>query len=316
VRDPVRIIIIWTLAALVAGLTVLSFGDRLGLDGRPGWVFDLLSHWPRHLALAGLVVAGIAFWRRAHAAGVTALVAASINLALLIGVGGFASPQPAPDDARLIRIVSANVHGSMEALVRIASLSRDYDADLVAIYEAPDSLTTNDVGGLFPGLPVNVLPSQRANGWPLIRRSFVAARGAGVGGVAMFEGSHGVLIHGVLGPVQFVTTHPPSPGDPGLMQDRNQQLRAAAGFVHTSRPFIIAGDFNSTPWGRAYAFVPGARAGDPRFEGTFPAILGPFGLPIDHIRFGGGLVLTDYRAGPDIGSDHLPLFATFALPKE
>jgi endonuclease/exonuclease/phosphatase (EEP) superfamily protein YafD len=304
------------LAALVAGLTMLSFGDRLGLDGRPGWVFDLLSHWPRHLALAALVIAAIAFWRRAHRSGVTALAAASINIALLIGLGGFATPQPASEGARIIRVVSANVHGSLEALARVASLSREYDADLVAIYEAPDALTTTDAGGMFPGLPVIVLPSQRANGWPLIRRSLVAARGAGVGGVAMFEGSHGVLIHGVLGPVQFVATHPPSPGDPGLMHDRDQQLRAAGAYVDASRPFIVAGDFNSTPWGRAYASVPGTRAGDPRFEGTFPALLGPFGLPIDHIRFGGGLVLTDYRAGPDIGSDHLPLFATFALPED
>jgi endonuclease/exonuclease/phosphatase (EEP) superfamily protein YafD len=56
------------------------------------------------------------------------------------------------------------------------------------------------------------------------------------------------------------------------------------------------------------------RAGDPRFDGTFPSFAGWFGLPIDHVKFGGGLVLTDYRAGPSIGSDHLPLFATFALP--
>lgn len=312
-RNPTHIIL-WALAALVAAMTVLAFADRLDLGGRPGWVFDLLSHWPRHLAFAGLVIGAVAIWRRAHRAGVTALAAAAINIALLIGAGGFATPQPAPEGARIIRVVSANVHGSMEALARVASLSREYDADLVAVYEAPDALTTADVGGLFPGLPVSVLPSQRANGWLLIRRSLVAARGAGVGGVAMFEGSHGVLIHGVLGPVQFVTTHPPSPGDPGLMRDRDQQLAAAGAYVDASRPFVIAGDFNSTPWGRAYNAVPGTRAGDPRFEGTFPALLGPLGLPIDHIRFG-GLILTDYRVGPDIGSDHLPLFATFALPE-
>ncbi len=312
-RNPTHIIL-WALAALIAAMTVLAFADHLDLGGRPGWVFDLLSHWPRHLAFAGLVIGAVAVWRRAHRAGVTALAATAINIALLIGAGGFATPQPAPEGARIIRVVSANVHGSMEALARVASLARDYDADLVAVYEAPDALTTEDVGGLFPGLPVNVLPSQRANGWPLIRRSLVAARGAGVGGVAMFEGSHGVLIHGVLGPVQFVTTHPPSPGDPGLMRDRDQQLAAAGAYVDASRPFIIAGDFNSTPWGRAYNAVPGTRAGDPRLEGTFPALLGPLGLPIDHIRFG-GLILTDYRVGPDIGSDHLPLFATFALPQ-
>jgi endonuclease/exonuclease/phosphatase (EEP) superfamily protein YafD len=79
---------------------------------------------------------------------------------------------------------------------------------------------------------------------------------------------------------------------------------------------VIMGDFNSTPWGRAYSFVPGLRAGDSRFEGTFPAGAGWFGLPIDHIKFGGGLVLTDFRLGESVGSDHLPLLATFALPAD
>ena len=37
-------------------------------------------------------------------------------------------------------------------------------------------------------------------------------------------------------------------------------------------------------------------------------------MPIDHVTFGGGLVLIEHRVGPDIGSDHLPVFATFALP--
>lgn len=312
-RDPIHIIL-WALAGPVAGLTVLSFGDRLGLEGRPGWMLDLLSHWPRHLALAGIIIGAIAFRRRAHSAGVTALAAGAINLALLIGAGGFATPQPAPEGARLIRIVSANVHGAMDALENLADLSRHYNADIVAAYEVPDDLQPADMARLFPALPTHILPSARDNGWPLIRRSFLAARDMRVGATMMFEGSHGVIITGSLDGAQIITTHPPSPGDPGLMRDRDQQLAAAGVSIDTTHPFIIAGDFNSTPWGRAYAFLPGVRAGDARFEGTFPAFLGPLGLPIDHIRFGGGLVLTDYRVGPDIGSDHLPLFATFALP--
>jgi endonuclease/exonuclease/phosphatase (EEP) superfamily protein YafD len=313
VRDPIRLTL-WTLTGLIAAMTVLAFADRLDLGGRTGWVFDLLSHWPRHLALAGLIVSVMAFWRRAHTTGVTALAAASINIALLIGVGGHASPQSAPEGARLIRIVSANVHSSMEALEKLADLSHDYGADIVAAYEVPDALTPADMARLFPALPTRVLPSARDNGWPLIRRSALAARDMRVGATMMFDGSHGVIISGDLGNVQIVTIHPPSPGDPGLMRDRDQQLAAAGASIDQARPFIVAGDFNSTPWGRAYASVPGVRAGDPRFEGTFPAVLGPLGLPIDHIRFG-GLVLTDYRVGPDIGSDHLPLFATFALPQ-
>lgn len=312
-RDPIRLTL-WSLTGLIAAITALSFADRLGLGGVAGWMFDLLSHWPRHLALAGILVGAIAIWRRAHAAGVTALAAGAINLALLIGTGGFATPQPPPENARLIRIASANVHRSMPALEKLAQLAHDYHADIVALYEVPDELQPADMARLFPNLPTHVLPSKRANGWPLIRRSMLAAREMHVGSTMMFDGSHGVIITGELSGAQIVTTHPPSPGEPGLMRDRDQQLAAVGASIDAHRPFIIAGDFNSTPWSRIYGTVPGTRAGDPRFEGTFP-LGGPIGLPIDHIRFGGGLILTDYRAGPAIGSDHLPLFATFALPE-
>lgn len=117
-----------------------------------------------------------------------------------------------------------------------------------------------------------------------------------------------------VGRVHVVTTHPPSPSRPGMLADRNRQLADTDVDFSPKGPFIVAGDFNTTPWGRAYASVPGVRAGDPRLEGTFPGFAGLLGLPIDHIKFGGGLILKDYRVGPDIGSDHLLLFATFALP--
>ena len=312
-RDPVRIIL-WALTALAAGLTVLSLGDRLGLGGRVGWALDLLSHWPKHLFLLSLVAAGLAGWRRFIATAGVASTAAAINLALVLGVSGYALPQPAPQDARRIRVVSANVHGSWETLEKLAALARDYDADLVSAYEVPDDLTDQHLTKLFPDLPHREIPSVGLRDLKLIRRSMLAARDAGQIVVTAYPSSHGAIMRTQAGDVQIVTTHPPSPGDPGLKDDRDRQLADIGDGLDVERPFVIVGDFNSTPWGRAYATVPGARAGDPRFDGTFPAGAGWFGLPIDHIKFGGGLILADYRMGENIGSDHLPLFATFALP--
>jgi endonuclease/exonuclease/phosphatase (EEP) superfamily protein YafD len=307
--------LLWALAIALSAVTMLGLADRLGVGGRPGWVFDLLAHWPRHLAVAALVVGVAAAWRRLRTPAIAAIAAAAINLAIVIGAGGHASPQAAPEEARLIRIVSANVHGSLSALGKLVQLATDYDADIVALYEVPEELTPELFATLFQNLPNRLLLSERPNGWPLIRRSAIALREPAAITPTLFDGSHGVLLRTDVASVQVVTTHPPSPGDPHLMHDRDQQLGAIAGLIDTARPFIIAGDFNTTPWGHAYASVPGERAGDPRLEGTFPALLGPFGLPIDHIKFG-GLALTDYRVGPDIGSDHLPLFATFALPRD
>ena len=146
-------------------------------SGRVGWALDLLSHWPKHLAVAGLVVGVVAGLRRMRiAAGIAAAVVAW-NGALVLGLSGYALPEAAPADARLLRIVSANVHGSLPALLEVAELARAYDADVVAIYEVPDGLIPEQFGSLFPDLPMRALPSERPNnGWPLIRRSGLALR--------------------------------------------------------------------------------------------------------------------------------------------
>lgn len=130
----------WLLAASVAGATLLGQLDRLGLEGRLGWVFDLFAQWPKHLVLASVVAGGIALWRRVRPAAVTAFVAGGVNLVVLL-LTGFASPQPAPEGARLLRVVSANVHHSMASVERVAALSREYGADIVSLYEVPESLT-------------------------------------------------------------------------------------------------------------------------------------------------------------------------------
>ncbi len=304
----------WGLTCAVAGVTLLGFVGRAGIEGWPGWILDLLSHWPKHLFIAGILAAALAGVLRMRTAAAVSVAMAVINGALLIGTGGFALPQAVAADARILRIVSANVHGSMPALAALADQARSYGADIVSVYEAPEDLQNADVARLFPELVNRSLPSKRLEGWALKRRSLLAARDAGAIDVTAFIGSNSVVVRARLGDVQIITTHPPSPGGPGERWDRDRQLASLKDGLDANAPFAIMGDFNTTPWGHAYESVPGARAGDPRFEGTFPAFAGVLGLPIDHIRFGGGLMLTDYRSGPNVGSDHLPLFATFALP--
>ncbi|MEQ1780233.1 MAG: endonuclease/exonuclease/phosphatase family protein [Hyphomonadaceae bacterium] len=313
-RDSSKLVF-WIGALAIAGVTALGLADRLQMDGAIGWAFDLLSHWPRHLFVVGMLIGALAAWRRAMAPAGILLGAAVVNLAILVGGGEFAQPQPAPPGASMIRVVSANVHGSMEAFQTLVAEAKDYGADIVSVYEAPDELEDADIAGLFPAMARRSLPSVRLEGWPLKRRSMLVADGEGEILVTRFLESNGVIIRAQKNGVQIVTTHPPSPGGPDEKWDRDRQLASIGEGLDTSLPFIIMGDFNTTPWGHAYASAPGTRAGDPRFEGTFPSFAGVLGLPIDHVRFGGGLVLTNYHVGQNIGSDHLPLFATFALPQ-
>lgn len=312
-REPFRLII-WSVVLALAMATLLGLVSRVWSEGGVGWMLDLLSHWPKHLALAALVVGSVAGARRMRIAAGAAAAVVAVNGAMVIGLGGFAMPQTAPAGATEIRVVSANVHGSMAAVERVALLARDYGADVVALYEVPASLTAIETRAAFVGLPNLSLPSRTPDGFFLFRRSLLATNGPEAINVTTFDDSNGVILRTAVAGVQVVTTHPPSPGRPHLKWDRDRQLAQLGEGLDQAQPFLVMGDFNATPWSAAYGKAPGMRAGDPRFEGTFPAFLGPLGLPIDHIRFGGGLVLTDYRTGPDTGSDHLPLFATFALP--
>lgn len=307
----------WLLAGGVAVATLLGQLDRLALQGWPGWVFDLFAHWPKQLAIAGLVIAlmaGVArlLWPAMLAGGV-----AVFNAVIVVTVGGWAPIDLSVQDREPLRVVSANVHLSRPALQEVAKLAREYGADLIAIYEAPDDLREEEVGALFPGMPLTLLPSTTDSGHKLSKRSLIVAD-AGTRdqvSVTYFDNSNGVILRLPFEGVQIVTTHPPSPGTPSYAFDRNRQLARTADGLDMEQPFIVMGDMNTTPWGNIYASVPGMRAGDPILEGTFPAFAGPLGLSIDHIKFGGGLMLQEYRVGPDIGSDHRPLFAAFARPK-
>lgn len=308
----------WLLAASVAAATLLGQLDRLGLQGWPGWIFDLFAHWPRQLALAALVVAMIAGAMRLLRPAAIAGVIAAFNAAVVLNASDWAVPDPLSNqDPAPLRVVSANVHLSRPALKKVATMARDYGADIVSIYEAPDGLREDELASLFPGMPLTRLPSETSDGYELSKRSLIVADtgSADQVNVTYFPSSDGVILRLTFEGVQIVTAHPPSPGSPHYAYDRNRQLPRTADGLDTKRPFIVMGDFNTTPWANVYAKVPGTRAGDPRFEGSFPAFAGPLGLPIDNIKFGGGLILTDYRVGPDVGSDHRPLFASFARPK-
>jgi endonuclease/exonuclease/phosphatase (EEP) superfamily protein YafD len=82
---------------------------------------------------------------------------------------------------------------------------------------------------------------------------------------------------------------------------------------------VILGDLNATPWcpalqrfTRALPGMRNARAGRGLFL-SWPTFLPIFmRIPIDHTLVSDNIAVTDYRIGPDIGSDHFPVIATLA----
>jgi endonuclease/exonuclease/phosphatase (EEP) superfamily protein YafD len=101
------------------------------------------------------------------------------------------------------------------------------------------------------------------------------------------------------------------PGLPPMVQAREAANLAL--FLETQpADLILMGDFNGSPWGRVQrAFR--AKTGlnnQAGWDFTWPASLPwAFRLPLDHVLARGHLVVTEFAAGPEIDSDHLPVIA-------
>lgn len=110
-------------------------------------------------------------------------------------------------------------------------------------------------------------------------------------------------------PLRVFVVHLSSPGDPESAARRNRQLAMLARELDIERhpePILVLGDFNLTPgtsmW-RTFTGYTGLRRAPGNAPATWPSILGPFGITIDHILArGAGLGEVQSFAIP--GSDH------------
>ena len=119
--------------------------------------------------------------------------------------------------------------------------------------------------------------------------------------------------------VTIVTTHPIPPVSRTGFDARNEQLVSIADLVAPlSGPKMIVGDLNISMWSHLYrrleesAGLVNARRGFgvvPTWPRQWPFAM----IPIDHFLVSKEFAVVDFSAGPKIGSDHLPLFATLAL---
>jgi len=134
-------------------------------------------------------------------------------------------------------------------------------------------------------------------------------------------------------PVQklaFVGMHPFPPIRPALFHSRNRQFDLAIRHIQQqSMPVILAGDLNATPWSpylqrlTRKTGLHNARQGFGIFP-TWPAsgtyqnlpdwLIGLLLIPIDHCLISPNLRVSDFRGGPAIGSDHLPILVDLVIP--
>ncbi len=294
---PVRRALFLALLLGVCGLLSPWLSRRLD-DGWLAWLLDLATHWQLLwlvLALPGCLLLRRLPWRFGLAA-------------VLLPLPWLSLPATLPDAKGEpgLRIATANLHLDNEDPRPLAEWLRAQSVEVLVLVElngryatalrqqsslshwhlAPSDSTPWGLG-LASAWPLTDIRLERnADGIPQLR----------------------ARVQHPSAPFEIIAVHPMPPLAPHWHARRNADLRQ----LRAEAPALLAGDLNASPWSSAAQLL--RQNGWQRASGirpTWPSAY--FGIAIDAVWAHGPWALRAQRVGPDIGSDHRPLFVELRL---
>lgn len=276
-----------------------------------GWPLELMCHF-RVQYLAALIVSLLLLsllrrWRRAAFAGIFA----AWNLALIapLCISPAASIKPAGSEVTW-RFIAANVFSGNRTPERVAEYLRAEQPDVVVIAELTPAWEGRmaELSDLFPYSHVEPREGNFGIGLysrqPLESSETLVVAGGNLAIRAQVRKSGQSLT--VIG----AHVYPPG-GSRTAMRDR-QLLELAQVAAAADGPCVLLGDLNTTSWSPGFSLClreSGLRDSRRGFgvQPTWPAGRALLRIPIDHCLVSVDLRVTGRSAGPDVGSDHLPI---------
>ena len=304
-------------ASLLCALTLAGF------LGRVHWFFDTWSHFRVQYFLAlGVCLAFLLVprdWLFVGLAGACFALNAAEIAPLYVGERAAAVDETAPR----LKLLHANVYEDNRKPERFLALIEESDPDVIVVIEATPAWvkTLEPLAEDYP----HSIAEVRDNAFgialysrlPLVDAGIVTYGRAGKPSILAAVELDGTRI-------ALLATHPVPPFRPHHWRLRNEQLEAiAAARGELGDRLIIAGDFNTSPFSPCLKhFVAAMSTPESKlrwagrgfgFKPTWPTFNRLMFTPIDHIYMTDNLAVTEFRTGPHIGSDHLPIQATIAL---
>jgi|CXWL01.1.fsa_nt_gi endonuclease/exonuclease/phosphatase (EEP) superfamily protein YafD len=300
----------------------------LGFLGGLGWFLDLFAHfrWQYALILTLGILAALMRERPPRAQSVvrklewhpwtlgTLLIVWLANACVLVSANG-PVPVAAPTSSAGLKVLVVNIHlGNTDPSALLALIEQEAP-DVVGILEL-----TPDMSAKLTSLDDQYPHSQReprddpfgiAVWWRAADRSVEQISSPPLG----FPSLRLTLILDGK-PLNIWMTHPCPPMGAQMHAWRAQQLQElAARIAAMPGEHVLAGDLNASPWSIAYrelrtttGMLDAGGASLPRPTWHGGGTLGwLFAVPIDYALVTPGLSVSEYRIGPDIGSDHRPL---------
>lgn len=275
---------------------------------------ELLNHLCMHALFASTLLLAVAVLTNRRILRLLLAISTLLLLALtsaweLVPV----QAEPMSESESAYRVLAWNVLATNENYEEIEQLVSDQKPDIVVLIEVrpgviekleaiaqryPHSLHRPSWGG--EGIAV----LSRVPGTTLEFEDFALPKQPGV--IARIPGQNNTAI-------EIVAVHTLSPLPLERVEHRDRQLEELANWSKGRQtPIVACGDFNITPWTKPFknllaeGFVD-TRAGTGNGP-SWPAELGPFGIPIDHVLAKGACRVLNRRVLPQVpGSDHCPV---------
>jgi endonuclease/exonuclease/phosphatase (EEP) superfamily protein YafD len=293
-------------AAVVGTGAALSFLSGVLAGGRWPYVVATYLRLPQVAVLAvTALVLGVLRWRRfAAVLGALAVGAAATVVAPALDAR-VADARPMADAAPAgLRIAVFNTGHRNDDIDAIASALRAARPDVAVMPESADIADRLD-----EAMPELVRLGAQAP--DELQPPVVLARREWPVEVAPLDGTRPAAIVTVTsGPTAFdvVAMHPLPPVTRAWAEHHERSYAALTRrALPRPRPWIVAGDLNTTPWSPSMDRLRGAGLRGATVRATFGA---PWvGIPLDHVLVSAGLTVVSRELGPFAGSDHRLLVA-------
>jgi len=293
-----------------------------------GFLFDLaanISYLVTGPLLLIAMIAGLVRLPIAAACSVILAIAAVTPLLLRIDW-----PEPEGPPGSDVSVLFCNLEGNPAAWDGLRVIIDQQQPDLVALVEAGTEVVeriTSD-NALCEAYPHRITP-QPGLQWSnvlLSRHPFELPKWEGDFKRYKFLYSfrRTALVELPQGRILFTVEHPPSPRGERAWTSGNNVIQllgelVRSQFAATALPFVVAGDFNTSPTGyrdsllrRATGLQADPLGGLPR--GTWPSYLPAYcRLPLDRVWGSRGIAFTRREVLENVGSDHCPILVRFRL---
>ncbi|MDA9004103.1 endonuclease/exonuclease/phosphatase family protein [bacterium] len=304
------------------GLPLLILCSLVGYLGDRYYIFDLFSHFRLQylwLAMALALVFSLSRCVKWLALAIIPLAVNGVEVIPWYFDAAKADERSEVIGQRSVRILFANVLTRNMQHSKILELITLENPDLIVLQET-DKAWVEALSALDRAYQYNVeVPRSDNFGMAIYSRrpfsNLSIEEGLSVHGLPSIYLELDVNGQGV----SIIATHPLPPMSPVSARARDHQMAQVGAFIKDKPGHkIIIGDLNATMWSMAYkglireAGLVNARRGF-GVHASWPAGFPLLGIPIDHCLVSPEIQVVDFKTGPHIGSDHLPLIIDLAF---